>query len=226
MLVKIVISVCVAYLICGIAQVVGDLTADPVKRPSWAWRPTLGKVLVATAIWFTSPLVAALYSSRLVARTFAFAFLGVILQMIVLTALVWGCISISQHLFDSVALQATVATVMVIVGAPIVIPLLTLLMTPLTILIMLPLDLLFPIKDKVNVSEIMWCRNCRHYKKSREFEDVVSGLYRSGSMPRSDKLPCDIALETARVWERYYGLELGSRAIYPKDCEFFEQRSR
>jgi hypothetical protein len=63
--VEIAVSIIVAYLLCGIAQVVQDLTANPTKRPAWARRPTAGKAVLYSALWFTRPFVGAVQPHRL-----------------------------------------------------------------------------------------------------------------------------------------------------------------
>jgi hypothetical protein len=113
--------------------------------------------------------------------------------------------------------------VLIVIGALFVLPLIRLIMVPLTLIVAWPLDLLFPLKESKDAQTTKWCRNCKHHRKSKEYEDIMKGLWRSKTMPRSDKLPCNIALETSDVWERYYSSELSSRTLFPKDCTFFEK---
>jgi hypothetical protein len=123
-----------------------------------------------------------------------------------------------------VAAAAAFVTIGALLVFPIVLPLISIIAMPLLVVLTLPLRLLKPPEDGANDSEIEWCRNCKHYRKSREYEDIQSGLYQSTSMPRSDKLPCNIPLETAEVWQLFYATELGSRTLFPKDCASFNDQ--
>lgn len=225
---EIIISVVVAYLLLGAAYVIRDLRGG-ILGPRWAWTPTVGKAIFVAATWvkrsITINIIDSISSDVSVARAIAFGLLGVILDMCVLTGFIWCCIIVSAHILHSVVLQIVAAAILVIVGALLVLPLLKFLTMPLALIIMWPLDLLFPRNERINVGEIKWCRNCKHRRKSKEYEDVISGLWRSKSMPRSDKLPCNIILETAGVWERYFKAEPDARALFPNDCEFFEKRT-
>lgn len=228
---EIAISIGVAYLLCGGAQVATDLTARAGQRPMWAMRPTVGSAILVGAVWFMRPFGGSvrnlhrLGGVRNAVSTISSGLLGIILQMTVLMAFVWGCITLSQLVSDSTVLQVVTAAAFVVVGAALILPLLSplisLIMMPLVAIVLLPLSLLFPTKDRIDVREIKWCRNCKHHRKSREYEDT---LWRSGSVPRSDKLPCSIAPETAEVWQRYYESELGSRTLFPKDCPLFDDQ--
>ncbi len=220
---KIVISVVVAYFLCSLAEVVSALTAEPAKRPQWAFRPSLATLIFYGTLWFMSPVLNMMSMARPRAKGLIAGVLGATLQLAILTAVVWGCITLSQLITDTVILQTVIAVVMVLVLTPIAIPILTLVSTPLVALLMLPAGLLLPSGDKP--SEIKWCKRCKHYRKSKEYEATVKGLWQSEGVPRSDRLPCAIALETAGVWRRFYELETRSRTLFPKDCEFFEKRS-
>lgn len=191
----------------------------------WTWRPTLGKILIVGASWFTRPFLENIHRSGQVARGIAFGLLGVSLQMVVLTFLIWGCIFVANYFFDSTLLRVATTAILTIIGVFIVLPLINVLLIPLTLLISWPLDLLFPLKETTEAQNIQWCRTCKHYRKSKEYEDTFKGLWRSESMPRSDKLPCNISLETANVWQLYFSLEPDSRALFPKDCSFYEKKA-
>jgi hypothetical protein len=231
---EIAISIVVAYLLTGIGQVVSDLIASLITKPAWSRRPTVGGAILAGATWFVRPFIGSirnlgrLEGGRHAVLTIASGLLGIILQMSVLTAFVWGCIALSQLISDSTVLQVVAAAGFVVIGAalilPLLVPLISLIVMPLAAIILLPLDLLLPTKNRVDVREIKWCRNCKHYRKSGEYEDTLRGLRQSVSMPRSDKLPCSIPLETAEVWQRFYATELRSRTLFPKDCAFFEDQ--
>ena len=201
-----------------------NLSLSPFDAPLWTMRRTPGQFIFVVATWFLAPF--ANISPRQVARGVAFGLLGVIWQIGITGLLVWCCITVSAYIFDSTFLQVVSTVILLVVGARLVLPLFNLITMPLMMVIALPLDLLFPLKKKVNVREIKWCRNCRHYKKSKEYEDMPpKGLWFSGSMPRRDELPCNIALEAAKVWEDYFKVEPSSRALFPKDCPFFEKRA-
>jgi len=221
--VNIVISLVVAYFLCSLAEVASALTADLGKRPQWAFRPTLGSIFLYGALWFVNQVVNTMSIARPRAKGFVAGVLGAVLQLAVITTVVWGSITLSHLITDTVILQVVIAVAMVVVLTPIAIPILTLVSTPVVALVMLPVSLLFPSEDRPR--DIKWCKTCKYYRKSREYEAIPKGLWRSEAMPRSDRLPCGIALETAGVWGQFYELEPRSRTLFPKDCEFFEKRS-
>jgi hypothetical protein len=222
---NITISFVLAYLLAGLSQVTEDLASDPISKPVWALRPTFGTMLLVGMTWFTRPVVEAMHSEQ-VARNVAFAGLKVIAPFVMTVALVWVCITASEHLFDNVPLRVLAVAVLLLVGARFVLPWLSLLALPLTWIVALPIDLLFPSKKSDRTQEIRWCKNCEHHRSSERYEDIIRGLWRSTSMPPSGDLPCNIADETSEVWERYFRLELASRALYPKDCPYFHWRAK
>jgi len=218
--VELVISAFLAYALSGISQVFNDLSGHVKDRPVWTMHPTLGMALFVGATWITRPF----YKGQ-TGRQFAFGLLAVTLQMVILTGFIWGCIVAANQFFDSTFLRIATAAVLMVIGALVVLPLISVLMMPLTLLIAWPLNLLFPLKRSSDVQRIKWCRTCKHHRKSREYEDTLSGLWHSDSMPRSDKLPCKIALETAGVWTRYFSSEPSSRTLFPNDCPSYEPRT-
>jgi len=223
---KLTISIVLAYVFTGIAQVIKDISSSPIDRPSWVRRPTLGKALLLAATWVTRPFIENLYPRGQVTRGIAFGLVGVLVQMCFLTGFIWGCITIATCLFGGPVLQIITSAIFIIIGAPIAIPLLSLLMVPVTAVVALPLDLLFPIKrEESDSQEIKWCKNCRYHRKSKEYEDIMRGIWRSTAIPQSDKLPCIIALKTSEVWKSYFDSEPESRSLFPKECPFFEKRS-
>lgn len=221
---KIAISIALAYLLSGLAQVTEDLAADLIDRPMWACRPTFSKAMLFGATWIVRPFSNARRSNQLT-RAVAFAFLSVTLRLVVLTGFIWCCITASAYLFDNLALQSVAVVVLLIIGTRVVMPWLNLLLMPLTLIVALPLDFLFPPKDKVDVQQIMWCKNCAHFRKLEQYEDIIDGLWRSKSRPQNGDLPCSILPETSEVWERYFLSTPESRPLYPKDCPFFKRRA-
>ena len=222
---ELITSAVIAYILSGISQVTKDLGSRAIDRPFWAMRLTPGKTILIALTWVTRPFIENFYSSGQVARAIAFGLLSVIVQMVVLTAFIWGCIAASALLFDSTIFQVITTAILIVVGALFVLPLANLVMMPLTLLVAWPLDLLFPAKNNQNAQDIKWCRNCKHYRKSKEYEDALSGLWHSQEMPRSDKLPCKIVLETSAVWERYYESDPRSRTLFPKECPSLEKQA-
>jgi hypothetical protein len=221
---KIVISALLAYILSGISQVSKDLAGRATDRPMWTTRPTVGKALLVGATWIIRSFLESIHQTGQIARGIAFGLLGITLQMVVLTFFVWGCIAAAATIFDSMLLRLVAMLALMMIGSFIVLPLINVLMVPMTLVLAWPVDLLFPIKEATQAESIKWCRTCRHYQKSKEYEDLIYGLWRSKSMLRSDKLPCSIALETSDVWQRYFSSKSESRVLFPKDCPFYDKR--
>ena len=221
---EIVICALLAYLLSGISQVIKDLGGNVIDRPMWAMNPTLGKTITVALTWPSRPILAS-HTSGQFARAVAFGVLGVLIQMTVLTAFIWASYAVAGLVFEGFIFKLILAAVIAFIGSLFVLPLVTLIMVPVTLLLAWPLDLLFPQASRSSVKDIRWCRTCKHYRKVPEYEDTMKGLWKKESMPRSDKLPCKIALETSQVWEAYYETEPKSRALFPKDCPFFEKQA-
>jgi hypothetical protein len=223
---KLTISIILAYVLSGVSQVMKDIGGRSLERPLWTTKPTFGKAILVATTWFTLPFIENVHPHGQVARGIAFGSLGVVVQMCFLTGFIWCCITISMYLFGSPVLQVISSAILIIIGALIVIPLLSLLMVPVIAVVALPLDLFFPIKrEKSDYQEIKWCKSCKHHRKSKEYEHIMRGLWRSTAFPRSDKLPCSITLETSGVWKSYFDSEPKSRSLFPKECPFFERRA-
>jgi len=121
-------------------------------------------------------------------------------------------------------LQVLSVAILLAVGGRFLLPWIGLLLMLLVGIITLPISLVIPRKDESVNRDIPWCKNCTHYRKSERYEKVPGGLYLAATMPSVDELPCEIAKSASDVWEQYFGLDLKSRTLYPKDCRFFEPR--
>ena len=221
---EIAICALLAYLLSGISLVIKDLGGKVIDRPMWAMNPTLGKTIMVALTWPSRPILAS-YSSGQLARAIAFGVLGILIQMTVLTACIWASYAVAGLVLESLIFKLALAAIIAFIGSLFVLPLVTLIMIPVTLLLAWPLDLLFPQASSSPAKDIRWCRTCRHHRKVPEYENTMTGLWRKESMPRSDKLPCKIVLETSQAWEAYYETEPKSRALFPGDCPFFERQA-
>ena len=75
----------------------------------------------------------------------------------------------------------------------------------------------------VDPKKIKWCKTCKHFKKIKEYADIIDGTWREKTMPEGSQIPCQIFSKTVNVWKDYFNLESNKRAIYPKDCSFWEK---
>lgn len=217
---EIAICALLAYIFLGVSQVTKDLGASVMERPIWAMSPTWGKVILFALTWPYRFVIESSDASGRLARAIAFGVLDFATKMAVLTAFIWGSYTVAGLIFENLAFQLLLSAVIALVGSFIVLPLATLAMIPVTILLAWPLDILFPLKSNSSGKDIDWCRSCRHYRKVSEYEDSMHG---EDSIPRSDKLPCKIVLETSMVWEAYYEAEPKARSLFPKNCPRFER---
>lgn len=151
---EIVVSAILAYLLSGISQVTKDLAGRVIDRPMWAMRPTLGKAILVALTWPTRQIIGGHYSTGQLGRAIVFGVLGVITQMAVLTAFIWGAYALASLVFDNFAFQLILAAVIALIGSLFVLPLASLLMMPITLILAWPLDLLFPLKSEAQTSKI------------------------------------------------------------------------
>ena len=216
-------SLGLAFVMSGISQVTKDIGQRPIDRPGWAHNPSLSGALIVAITWFTRPILDGYYSTGQKGRAAAFGILGVLIQLSVLTAFFVAAITLSVSWFDSIWLQIAIVAALVIFGAPIILPLASIAIMPITLILSFPLDLLFPLKQSTDTKNIQWCKNCVHYRKSKLYEDSLSGSWGADEMPRSDELPCKIVTEAMETWVEHYETERGQRTLYPKNCTEFEK---
>jgi len=194
-----------------------------MHKPGWALRPSLSGALFVAVTWAARPVMDSYYSTGQKARAVAFGILGVLIQLSVLTAFFVAAISLSVSWFNNGWLRSVVVAALVIFGAPIILPIASIVMMPITLVLSFPLNLLFPLKQSAEAKSVQWCKNCAHYKKSKAYEDALQGSWGADEMPRSDVLPCKIVPEAMGTWVKHYGTERGKRTLYPKNCtEFVE----
>ncbi|MCD2453177.1 hypothetical protein GO003_022600 [Methylicorpusculum oleiharenae] len=220
----IIISLLLAFVLSGISQVMKDLGESPINRPGWAMRPTVGGAFMVAISWFSRPFIDAFYSNGQLGRAIASGLLGVLTQLSVLTIFFWGAITLTGNYIDSTILQVIVVGAILVFGAPIILPIASILIIPITLIVAFPIDFVFPLKESKEAKEVVWCKNCKHHKKSKKFEDTISGLWRSEEMPDEELLPCEIACEAADTWSDYFETTPSNRSLYPKDCEYFERK--
>jgi hypothetical protein len=141
------ISIVLAYVLTGLSHAMKDLGSSRIDKPSWARQPTLGNALFVAVTWVTRPFIENIIQARgQVARGIAFGLTGVLVQMCLVTAFIWCCISVPVYFLDNIILQSIVAGLLILVGTLIVMPIVALLTVPLVGIVAMPLDLFFPRK--------------------------------------------------------------------------------
>jgi len=73
----------------------------------------------------------------------------------------------------------------------------------------------------IDTKNIKWCKTCKFFKKSKEWEAHLEFL---DKIPSLEKLPCLIPEKTKSFWEEYFKLDHGARTLYPKECVLWERR--
>ncbi len=73
--------------------------------------------------------------------------------------------------------------------------------------------------DYVDTSAIRWCRTCRFFRRSRQYEDAYKGAWTFPTMPEDEILPCRNLGQTREMWVAYYVLPRGKRTLFPKTCD-------
>lgn len=136
-----VVSVVVAYLILGFSYAMKDLKPDVVFRPVWAYEPTLGKFILVSLFW---PVIQSTRRHPLTRRNVIFSIFTLVLQMLLITSIVWGCIGISIYIFDNIILRVICSVILLIIGALFLLPFINIAAIPILMLILLPLNFLFP----------------------------------------------------------------------------------
>jgi hypothetical protein len=176
---KISISLILAYLMAGVSQVTEDLAADPL-------RPTVSKMFYIGATWFARPFIDAAWSNQ-VPRRIAFAFVEVTLPFAIITGLVWCWITAAVYLFNNVALQMIVVTILLIIGTRFVLPSLGILLSPLALIISLLIDLLFPLKNGVATANTNVAKPRPQSQQMTAAQPTEAPPAQSHEMPKKDK---------------------------------------
>lgn len=151
---KIFISALVAYLFSGISSVLKDLSASRVDRPMWARNPNLRKIFLFTLIWPLGPIFESQHYTGQTGRPIAFGTLRVVLQVTVLTALIYGSHELASYIFQNLFFQLITTAAIAFICLFFLSPIIGLLMIPITLLISWPLDLLFPLEKDKNAKQI------------------------------------------------------------------------
>lgn len=122
---RITISIALAYALAGISQVTQDLKADPVHRPIWAIRPTVGQAIFVAATWPLGRYLNALVPGRVQGSNAVDAIvitLGLALDLAILTGFVWCCITASAYAFESAPARIASVVVLLAIGGRFVLP--------------------------------------------------------------------------------------------------------
>lgn len=225
----IVLSFVLAYVLCGLAHVTDNLGAEPLKKPSWTFQPTLGKMLFAGVTWPIADIVKENYGNpgKEISSIAAAAFSSIV-HFTILTVWIWCCIIFSAYLFDNTILQIVSVVVLLLIGGKLILPWAMLFLMPVLMLaaapIFIPIGLISLRRERRENQQIPWCKNCKHYRKSKRYENIAGGSWTAESMLPIGELPCAIAEDASDVWENHFNLDRKSRTLYPKNCEFFEAR--
>lgn len=73
----------------------------------------------------------------------------------------------------------------------------------------------------VEVDKITWCKTCKHFRKIKDFE---SNLWSEEKLINEKNIPCKIYEQTVDTWKKYYQMQSGKRALYPKDCRMWQKK--
>jgi hypothetical protein len=135
-MVNLTISMVIAYLLAGVSQVTEDLTADPIRKPFWAMRPTVAKAMLYGVTWPLRPLVGEASS----ARDVAFAAMNLIVAFSMTTGWVWLTLLISEYFFQSALARVVSMVIILPLSSRFILPWVALLTMPLMLVLAFPLD--------------------------------------------------------------------------------------
>lgn len=141
------VSIGIAYALNACAFVIQDLACAPYNKPAWAFRPTVGVIVLMAITWparFTLNYMA--MPDCTVPRAVAFGVMAFLIQMSAVTLFIAGCLVAVGHVVEDWRLQLIIAAASALVTSLVALPLLNVAMMPVTLLLSWPLDLLFPLK--------------------------------------------------------------------------------
>jgi hypothetical protein len=144
----IALSLALSYVLMGFGFVTDAMNADPLKKPFWAFEPTIGKMILYGTTWPASPIWNAHFGAPdNSTRAAAFAMLDVVLRFATLFLPTWCFIQLAIYWTNNFYLQ-----IGLVVGflalLRFIMPVISILLVPIALILSLPLDLLFPIKKR------------------------------------------------------------------------------
>jgi len=219
-----VLSCLLSYFLCGLAYVSDTLRMGVVDRPMWASKPNLGTLFLAGASWPAAEIANAYVGHRNQGFAAFLATLSATLRFCILALFAWLCIAAATYIFSNTVLQVICVVIFLAVGGRFVLPWVMLLLTPIFIIVGVALGTATPKTDRNDLKQIRWCRNCRYYRQSLNYEDVIDGMWRAERLPSLDELPCKISDASLAVWEEYFDMTMNNRAMFPKTCPLFEKK--
>jgi hypothetical protein len=144
----ILISLILAFILCGVTRVLTDLRSRGSGNPGWTEKPSLGKAFMIAITWFTRPTPANIHPPGTRAKGLMFGALCSLIQFAMLVILIWAGITAVTQVFDNVFLQIIVVAGFLAVLAAYVMPVFTLAVIPLIVSLAVLLDKLFPLRTK------------------------------------------------------------------------------
>ena len=142
------LSLALSYVLMGVGHVTAVLTVDPPNKPMWAFKPTLGKMVLAGINWPFSLIFNAHFSDpENAAHAAALAALRIALEFAFFAALIWFSIRLAELSTSNLYIEIAVVAACLI-ALRYMMPLLTLLLMPVLLLLALPLDWLFPKRSR------------------------------------------------------------------------------
>jgi hypothetical protein len=214
-----------SYVLLGYSMVQRDLRAHPFDQPFWAHSPSFGRALLLTLIWPYRSIAEARFDAN-PNRRVAFGLFGSALELASMTGILYLSFLVIDRISHDTIVRWFLAIPILFIAFVFIRPILNVLLIPVTLLLAFPLEWLFPMKDKVDTKSIAWCRNCKHFRKLKGYEDLIRGEWRATTMPPSDRLPCTATELTASTWAGYYALDPPKRTLFPNDCAYFTPKGR
>ncbi len=139
--------VLLGYALCGWQRVGADMRADPLNRPFWAIRPTLGMVLFIGFFWWYAEIAKARRDLRWTTRDVVVGLLGALVRLGVASLLIWSAFAVTGLFLEHWLARVLAAVVVFALGVPLLSPLLAIPMMLVGLIIAAPLNLLFPDKE-------------------------------------------------------------------------------
>lgn len=76
----------------------------------------------------------------------------------------------------------------------------------------------------VDVKKIQWCKTCKHFLKTRNWNRTTNPLRQSKELVGDSEIPCKIVEDTKPVWTLYFDTDTMQRTLYPDNCQRWTRR--
>lgn len=70
----------------------------------------------------------------------------------------------------------------------------------------------------VDPKKIQWCKTCMYFRKIKNYDNTINGIWRCEQLPEKNLIPCKIIEDDLDIWRDFFSLDKDKKTLYPKNC--------